>query len=42
MAFLDGEVWADDVLVVLNTAIFRLFRHEGAPHAVPDGPASPD
>ena len=38
MAFLDGEVWAEDVLVVLNTAIFRLFRHEGTPHLVPDGP----
>jgi len=39
MAFLDGEVHAGDTLVVLNTAIFRLFKPEGAPHLLRGGPA---
>lgn len=40
MAFLDGEVHAGDTLVVLNSAIFRLFKHENTPHTVPDGPVA--
>lgn len=39
MAFIDGTVHAEDVLVATCSAIFRLFRPEGAPHLLRGGPA---
>lgn len=38
MAFIAGDVYADDVLVALNHGIFRLLPPEDPPHAPPGGP----
>lgn len=38
MAFIDGEVLAGETLVATTTAIFRLFKPEGAPHLLRGGP----
>ena len=38
MAFIDGDTYADDVLVALNHGIFRLLPPEDPPHAPPGGP----
>jgi acyl-coenzyme A thioesterase PaaI-like protein len=38
MAFIEGDVLADDVLVALNHGIFRLLPPEDPPHQLPGGP----
>ncbi len=39
MAFIEGDVLADDVLVALNHGIFRLLRRRRIrPHQPPGGP----
>jgi acyl-coenzyme A thioesterase PaaI-like protein len=40
MAFIDGEVFAGDKLVVLVTAVFRVFSPDAAPVLLPGGPGT--